>query len=654
MAEQLNKPSTLYGYVITSSIDSGSIIGVSLPKKESEYFLLGPKDIPGENRIEVFNSEFPLFGSAEISYKGQPLFALFGPDREAVQVLAKQVEIDYQLEVDIDSEKTKFRHEPIVYQWGDPQHIELEDHIVVEKSYTDRRMQSSQYALFHVKTYLEDDLLNIEVPTQWPFHVRDTVASLCNRTQKSVIVYPQNHYSAKDERVLLPSIYASIAALATVKTGATVHMSNVEPTYKSEISVDRKTVIDSSGKPHSEEVIASVDCGAFPLFAEEGIKQMLAGLVPLYPLQAFKAEVHITESHTPPSHFFGDIGYSSALFSTEAHASAISLAVQQNPLVWRMKHYGETKNRNHVLQTPPIASLRNVLEATSHISNFSRHYGAYELQKKNKTFLSTFPNYSRGIAISSGAGISGFSSDSLLHGNAKISITLDSHNKVIVNTSFYPHKKLVSLWKATIAEQLSIETDTIDFVKNNTAMMVDSGPEVLSLDVKQSIMVIHECCKSIASRRFQDPLPLTESVTVKSVLTEETSLFASANWGAIIVELEVNTVTLEVEARKIWGRFNFDNPPDIDALELKIRHTIHASLSESGIVALKKEGPQPLIDVAVESFGEKKVPSSATSAIRGMVISACVSALSQALNKEIKSIPITSDDIMQAMKRSKE
>ncbi len=105
------------------------------------------------------------------------------------------------------------------------------------------------------------------------------------------------------------------------------------PTYKSQYTITRETILDESNRPIGEKVDVVIDQGAYPLFSFEMIQQMIAGLLPLYPLKAFHASFQIVESHTPPSHFFGSLGYTSALFSTEAHTSAIAYHLQKTQLI---------------------------------------------------------------------------------------------------------------------------------------------------------------------------------------------------------------------------------------------------------------------------------------------------------------------------------
>lgn len=641
----------LHGIVIRSTIDSGSILGVSLPKSDSRFFVLGPKDVPGVNSVEIFGDTMPLFASEDVCYRGQPLMALFGPDTESVEVKSRELEIDFQLSGKPSGKGPKHEHSPIVYSWGNVADVFPRAASTIERTYANKRGQTTEHTVTYVDTWLDDGVLAVEVPTQWPFHVRDTVASVCGRTKKSVNVIPKPHFSVKDEKLLLPSVLAAIAAIATVKSGNHAQIASRFPTFGSSVIITRKTALDTGGKPLAETVEAIVDQGAFPFFTAELFKQILVGLIPLYKLQAFSATVRIVESHAAPSHFYGDLGYSSALYSTEAHASAIARYCKMNPANWRIKHYAEAGERTSELDTMPIALLRDLIGHTCAAADFARHSAVYELQRRARLPLSAFLNYSRGVGIACGAGISGFSASSPLHAASKITITLDSNNRVLVNSSFYPTQRTTSLWRSMISRELSVERETISFLEGDTSNMADSGPEVLSLDVDRSVMMITQCCTAIKSKRFQEPLPITESVSARSVISGFSSQFVSRNWGCLIVELEVNTVTLLIEARRVWGRFSFANTYDIDLLTARFKHIVIMSLHECGVVPVYREGSPPLLDIAVDSLGEQTYPTSASCALRGMVFAACSSALSQAFNCDIGSMPVTSDEIMGYIRR---
>ena len=633
----------LYGVIVRATIERGSILATTLPPLKEGFYTLDAKDLGNNNLIAVGTDHLPLFAPGEISYKGEPIMALFGPDKEVLALLADEIEFDYQIS---QEELPPSEIEPLKFGWGDMQASSEEEESVVEKSYIDRPTATLEDTLFKVSTWIDGELLKIEAPTQWPFHLRDTVAHVCNRTQKSVVVYPQEHFSPKDEKLLLPSLLASIAAMATKKFGQPVELMTTFPTFKSGVTVWRKTYLSTKGKPLREEVKAIIDQGAFPLFSQEMMAQTMAGLIPLYQLEAFSAEVEVVLSPTYPAHFFGDLGYSSTLFSSEAHTSNLAVAAQMVSTNWRTKYYGESRPRNEYMETLPIPKLRDLIGETGTVADFSRHSAVYKLQKRTKQHLSPFFNYSRGVGIACGGGLSGFSTTSALHTASKISVTLDANNEVTINTSYYPSQKTFSLWRSIIIEELALEKETIVFVANDTSQMVDSGPEVLSLDVERSVAMLTHCCQAIKRKQFQEPLPISEAVSAKMITAGVEPLFCSKNWGCIILQLEVNTMTLEVEARQLWGRFTFSNAYDKELLKTKFKHIINSTLHEINIIPRYRKGAPPLIELEIENLEQEAFPSSATSAIRAMVMAAASAALSQALQAEVNAMPVTASDII--------
>jgi CO/xanthine dehydrogenase Mo-binding subunit len=648
MAKSPDDLLTVYGTLITSDVEIATLKRVAFKKEDKRFALLTAEDVVGENSISVYKESFPLFATDKISYKGQIIGALFGPSIEAVE--AKLLDVAVELEEDPNGPACEINHQPVEYRWGDIDKFFKDQSFIYENTYFDKLETSARKSHIQVESWLDKDLLKIKAPTQWPFHLRDNVASVCNRTQKSVVVFPMDHFSSKDEKVIFPSIVSAICALATIKFKKRVQINLFYQNYKSPTTIKRKTEVDEEGKPVAEQVSVVIDQGYYSLFGSELVKQVLAGIVPLYPLSAFDASIRLVSSNSPMSHFFGDLGYSSALFSTEAHASAIARNFKTTPSSWRIKYYQDSKEQAKVLKTPPLGKLRDLITETSNISNFARHCAAYTLQRNSKDSFSTFVGYSPGIGLASGTSISGFSYNSFYYGSSKISVTLDTDNQIVVNSSFYPRKRNTDLWRSIIAHELSVDEQTVRFTSNDTSTMVDSGPQVLSLDIERAAKVIVECCRLIKSKRFQEPLPITESVTFKGLVSGRESFFSSRNWGAIVVELGINTVTLEAELRRVWGRFAISHPPDIKALELRYKHIINETLEECNIKRVFKESTENSFNINIEPTKEGQFPSLSTSSLRALVMAATASALSQALNKDITSLPVSSEELLPHIK----
>ncbi|MDC7244587.1 MAG: molybdopterin-dependent oxidoreductase [Sphaerochaetaceae bacterium] len=637
---------TLHGIIIGSSRDSGAIIGYSRIDSEEPFFIFDATSVFGSNMITVHNEQLPLFASQHIKYSGEPVLALVGPSLEEVKVRARQIEIEYQNTSTSIPDGQLNDHSPIEYSFGDLDLFSAENMTSFTRTYTDKDRQTRDDMPSVAEAWVENDILYVKVATQWPFHVLDCVAQTCSRTKKSVVILNEGHYSKHDEKLLDPSILSSVAAISALHTNKRVKIYSQEPTCKSRFTITRETLLDENQKPAAEKVFVTVDQGAYPLFSGEMIQQMLAGLLPQYPVKAFHCSIRIEESHKKPAHFFGTLGYTSALFSSEAHISSLARHLKKNPANWRMSNYAAYPEKEQIISTLDVRHLKDLVSDVCEQSDFARHNAVYELQGiSKKQSLSTFLNYSRGIGIACGPGISGFNLNSALHRDSKISITFDN-NSITINSSFYLGEKTNKLWSTIISQELSVDPSIIGSVAQDTSSMVDTGPEVLSLDVERSTAMIRQICTIIKNKRFQEPLPITASVSAKSMIPTSQTRFISSSWGCLTLELEVNTITLKALVRRVVAKIIFSYVMNKEQLESKFRHVIYDVLHELDLIDFYFMKEPPLIEIDIESTGEGNLPSSATQTVKAMVYSAYTAAFSQALGKDITSIPVTSDDII--------
>ncbi len=644
-------PGPLHGIILYSSVDKGSVIGHSQIEEHEPFFILDSTGVTAANELKIDQSVIPLLGGYDIKFRDEPVLALFGPSLESVQRRAKTIEIEYQAIPSAEESYALKEHTPVTYSWGKEKALEAEDLTTFSTTFTFDRQTLVKDSPVTTEAYIQDDLLIIETSSQWPFHVLDSVAATTGRTKKSICVRNRNYHSAHDETLIKPSIHASIAALAALATEKQVILHTSEPQQSSLITASRDTYLDASGIPVAESCRVELDQGAYALFRGELVIQMIAALMPPYPVKYFSTEFTSVETHLPPTHFFGTLGFTEAVYFTEAHVSALVRSQNKNPSNWRVNHYDEYRQKSSFINTLPVGVLKDLITEVSSAGDFSRHHAVYEIQSRTKKPLSPFLNYSRGIGMACAPGISGFSLKSKLHRDSKISITLDN-NRVIVNSSFYPNMKTRNLWFSVIGEHLSVSPDIIETVPNRTSEMIDTGPEVLSLDVGRSIEMISSICTAIQGRRFHDPLPITESVTARSVLPPGTVKFISENWGCLSLELEIDTITLQTYARRVVGRFTFSHVMNADQLSLKFRRVIHETLSTLGIVPVHTNNAPPLIDISVSSTGDGSYPSSATQSVKGMVYAAYVSACTQALGTEVTSLFSTFEKIPLQRKES--
>ncbi|MDY0290455.1 MAG: molybdopterin-dependent oxidoreductase [Sphaerochaeta sp.] len=654
--EPIYKANLLHGIVITSDIDAGKISEIKIPPLDNNYVLVAARDIPGTNRIRVLDNAATLLTSSQVSYRNQPILALFGYDSESVQLKSREIQISYEESSpegpssNISLKSEQIVSSPFTYFFGNMETATASEELLnMERLYRFRGTGYTNNNITRISVDLVEDKLHVYLPTQWPAHVRETISEVTTIPKKKIIIHRLPFYAPHDEMLIGPTRLAAIAAVASIKAGCPVEMQCKIENFRPEISIRRKSWFFPDGKAQAEAITVKVNQGSTPLFTEEMSTQIIAGLVPIYPLEALSVSITFMTSNSPPAHFYGDLGYCDALASTESHYSEIARLTGYTSYAWRLKFASESASHLPVIKFDKLSKLKEAITDVCTRSDFQRKSAAYELQSNMKVRLSTFFNYSRGAALACGSGISGFSSECKGLPQQSVQVQLNPNNKVECNTSFYTNGSSVEIWKQIICEELGVEKGNISFPKDEQELL-DSGPSVLSANSGRMPQQIQRACIQIKEKRFVQPLPICESVLNSRMGGAKGSLFASNSWVALALELEILTVTLQPMVRNVWVTITTGKVYDERALRSKIRHTIVSTLLEGG--ALLSSDKSFSIDIVIKEEGEQ-ISSSVTSALKGVATAAFVSALQQALGTHIPKVPVTGEIILDAMRGNK-
>lgn len=666
-----------HGIVLCSSVSSGTIVDITMPSLPYGCFLLEPRDFSGTNSIHILDVRMPILASSTVSYAGQPILALFGPDMETVQTFAESIRFSYSLppsqavqdapplhddtavhSSDVTSEASPEKQKgndivgsPLTTAWDKgvdvPPDTETQ---ILEQTYTyPVRLPARPEKIVIQASYNLKDL-SIHVPTQWPFHVKESISGALGISKHKIVLKRVPYFTHRDAYVIWPSLLGVIAAAAAMKSGEKVFLAH-EPVHINPVmTIKRHTVfIASTGKPLEETVTADIDQGAFPVFTRELQRQVMAGLLPLYNLAKGSVTVTVHKSEAPPAAFCGDLGYATAVSSTEAHYNALARAAKVSPIDWKIKNLGENPARASFLSTAKLSLLREIISETAEKSGFQRKHAAFELQKLKKNRYSAFLNYARGIGCASGAGISGFSSSFELADKFSVSLKLEEKDKVYINTSFPLNGPSEDIWKNMIAHELDIDPDAILPVDESMENLRDSGPAVLSANSGRIPDMFRKLAHDIRERRFKEPLPLEAAMTFRSPAASAHVEFEGTSWASLAIELDIDTISLQPVIRHVWAVFSFGYVDDDKMLRARIRQTIVHTLREIGAhFDNHDESTHLAIDITIHNT-EDGVPASVNSILRGLVIGAFLSALEQALPTGMGTIPVTSQLILDSI-----
>jgi len=644
MAKERKKTNNLYGLILRSSIAKGSLISVNLPEMSPAFTVIGAEDLIHSNRIRFVDNYIPLLVKDEISYKGQPILVLFGPDYESVTYYLSKIQVKYSEDV---ATVDKPNLAPIEVSWGDTEnHFEDKELVKIKTESFSQATQTEDYSNLRVSAWTEGDTVFIKTPCQWLFHIKDSVAETLAIPKKNIIVQNAKYYAPNDELLTTPSFFANMVALAAKKTGKEVEIRSIYPVYKPEIQIERITAVSKDAKPISEKISVSIDQGAFPLFSYELSYQILAGLIPEYPLESLNITISTKSSSNPPSNFFGGLGFSIALASRETHSSNIARYFRLSPAKFKIDNLLPRENYDNYLKTLDTERLVKVINKVCEVSSFERKEVVNTIQQSNKSRLKSLLSYSRGIGFASGPGVSGFTNRFQYRSLYGIELILKSKNKLIINSNCQEENPVTKIWKTIISNRLGLDEENISFLSLEDSNLMDTGPQVLSRDIGPLAILIIEACKDIIKRQKTEDFPISSRQFLSP--DEKAPLFFSNVWCAVSIELEIHPVYLVPLVKNCWASFDFDKIFDKSLLASSIRRIIESTLMDLGA----SKNSDLKIELEIRETG-KTSPTSASSLIKGLVTSAFNSALNQALGSTIKTLPVTSLDILRVIKGNK-
>lgn len=640
----------LVGKLVTTTVPSGVIAGIELPegRTASNIVVIGANDFGENNFIDVMGQPLPIFAKDAVSYEGQPVLAVFGSAFEDVELFCKAVKVSYQLPQDSESTASQVFGEPFNWSYGNTDEYFVLGSKTVKTTFSVGRHSCNMLGDQKVFAVLDEGVMKLQLETQWPVHVRRCVSSVLGLPFENVHIDAQPHFASFDQLVIMPSLISCIAAKAAAMTGEPVRLYAPLVSWQPKMDFEFKTAVLQDGSCAAGRYKCTIDMGAFPIFPNEVCSNILAGIVPVYPMKALDVTVTIMKSFTPPANFFGDLGYSVSLAAVDNHFTQLALAYGHQPGLWKLeqlKACGQkgTPISECVRESSDFDNLAKTLEDVVTSSWYLRKNAVNSQKSLYAERMNPLVNYSRGIGIATGEGIMGFSRQYNAMVRYSISVTLSQDNKVMVNTGMQSGKNMMSEWKQAIVQSLGVKEDDIEFKDVNDADIIDIGPDVLSRRIGIVTSLLMKACAEISKKKSFSRLPVT--VTAYSEADVSDPCYFSSCFGTVAVELHLDTVSLSPVIDKVWARFHMGHVFNMQRLVNKARLSIFSVISE-----VFPNWPGDLnIDLEVSQSSDY-TPSSITAAVRGLTMAALIGAVSQAIGCYINCVPIEESSLLELLK----
>jgi len=411
------------------------------------------------------------------------------------------------------------------------------------------------------------------------------------------------------------------------------------------------------------EVSIDYDCGASAVLPDEILRRSIYPVYFNYPCKNMKITANLIKTNTVPATPTPSLGAAHIITALESELNRIAELANRSPGDWRIE---SSKQNNHML--PHHTQL---IEKIMEASDFQRKYSGYEMMKKRRKGFPSEYTPVRGIAMATGFQGSGFSGPLEEILNPYITVRLDSENNVTIITSTPGRTTSIErTWKEMVWNLLDLPAASVVIQHTGLEHGIDSGPSVLSRNIAILTPLIQKCCEAIQKKRFRSPLPIEikRSVRIpKSDKWDESSLtgnlFQSSTYGAAVVELEFDSVSLEIDIREIWLYVHCGSVVNRDlavhTIESGVLHALRWAAAEDIWIRYPKgfeleTKNTPWVSEAgihIEIFDESKKfqPGGVEMLPLSLIPPAFLSALSQAASIYFDSIPQYPDTIQRMM-----
>ncbi|MDR2718981.1 MAG: molybdopterin-dependent oxidoreductase [Treponema sp.] len=694
-------PQMLYALTIRSPVAKGRLTSVECPKLPGSYALIRAQDIPGKNTLE--NSLMPVLAADELSYIGEPVALLLGPDKNTLEnysrhckVIAQEEEPFFSPLIEAEATDTGMIAARRDIRIGDPETAFAQAASVVRGSYRSGIQEHWYAEPVGAAAWLDETAngkaagtsLIVRTATQWPFHVKRSVVQVLGLAASKVLVEPAITGIHVDGKLWYPSLISCHAALGAWITQRPVQLilTRKEDFFfspkRGETEIIIENALNEKGEITGIAVNTTVNMGAYGINAVEILDHVNLGSLGFYKTKNIRLSSAAVRTNIPPQGPCAGFGLAQGFFARECHISRIADTLNQDPAQWRYDNSAKNGLFPPGITVKDPAPMKLLVDTVIKMSDYRRKWASYELLKKNrKEHWEEKGEGLRGIGIALGCQANGLLYPGVDKGCYSIELILEKDGSLEIKTSM-AGSGCADMWANTASKILGMDRKMVRI--NDGAESVDSGPLTMSRAVTVLTKLVEQACAAISKKRFRNPLPLCVRKTVRPQKNPawdeffppaenvvDHSGFARPGWASAIVEVEIDPVEYLPRIRGVW--MGVDGGKILD--EDRARKSLKASAVQAlgwayreqigyinGVIPLEHyenfdiPGPAQIPPINIEFIGNAQDdPKGIGDLPFSCIPAAYVQAVSQAMDYHFESIPLKAQDVWYAgIKKIKE
>lgn len=656
-----------YARTLRSTISKGKIVKVNYPQKVDGITIIDKNDILHLNEVAMIEYDMPIFADKEVNYIGEPIALIVGENKDEILEFFNRISVDY-IEDDTSiftienalAKKSIFtEHE---FSRGDLDNLDYD--FIFEKDYETGYQEQLYMEKQGVVGDYSDGILTIYGSLQCPYYVLNALKHGLGLDSEHLRVIQTPTGGAFGGKEEYPSITALQVGIASMKVKYPVRlifdrredMSFTTKRHPSKTHI--KTYIKNS-KMVGIDVEINLDSGPYIGLSDVVLQRALFTLTGCYNFDNLRVKGKTLKTNNIFTGAFRGFGAPQSMFALEHHINQIAKKLSIDPIEFR---------REYFVKKGGITSTKGIFNEDIFLDEI-----ADKLIEMTKDIVLE-ENEGLGVSfIPHGGGFTGDGEASHIKAVVKLKKDKEGLIHILVSNVEMGQGAITALSKI-VASVLDISIEDVIYSIPDTFKVPDSGPTAAS----RTTMVVGKLLFK-AAERIKEFMDKPEEVIITENFKQpdyikwdqeklEGNAYMAYSWSGIMAKVKVDPITFEVSCTDIYGVYDVGIPIDEKLLLGQIHGGVVQGLGYGLLEEMKSKNGKIehfsfssyLIPTTVDApnihaewiinrfvdgpFGAKSVGELTLVGVAPAV----ASAIENAINRQVNSLPITPEKIMEA------
>ncbi len=698
----------LYATTIRSEKSHASITNISFDPdfNWSQITILSAIEIKN-NYVSIVENDMPYLADKEVNYNGEPILLLAAKSRKKLKEARTKIKILYSPLSPIlgindlkgeSEDKNFFKHLNITK--GNFSEAEKKADLIIEEEFSTGYQEHVYLEPQTVMAVPEGKTIHIFGSLQCPYYVQKAMDELFQGTGIKTDVTQTPIGGAFGGKEDFPSLICGHVALLAHKTEKTVLLrysrkEDIKYTTKRHPSRTKiKAAVNKDGKISGLKADITLDSGAYSTLSPVVLARAVLTFG-CYAIENVQIDGWALRTNKVPCSAFRGFGGPQSLFATEMLIEKIAKKLNISPLKVRQKNMLKLGDKLATVQ--PINYSYGLPQCLGYViekSDFDKKFTEYKKFNKDK---SKKVGIAKGIGVSLGMHGCGFTGSGE---NEMVSIAemelIENGNIIIRTANTEMGQGLDTAFKRIVVDKLKIPFSDIVIEEKNTAKVPNSGPTVASRSTMIVGKLLVDNCDKILKKI--KAMPPDKKASFSKLATKYHKKYGNLkvrtqyhhpdfikfdeenyrgysypvySWSASVAEVEIDLITFNVQVKNFYTSHDIGKAINHQQSEAQIEggtiQGIGFALYENMtapdgeiinngftdyIIPTTMDIPEIDTNIVEESYfyGPFGAKSLGELSLVG-VPPAVAAAVSQAIGKIVKEIPITPEKIYKMMKK---